>query len=61
MKIYHVNKGAGLVGLTIKEHDVPVPGPLEVLVRVFSFDDARVAHQYFAEHSHFGKVVISQS
>ncbi|MBV9229764.1 MAG: NAD(P)-dependent alcohol dehydrogenase [Chloroflexi bacterium] len=34
MKSYHVNKGAGLAGLTIKEHDVPVPGPREVLVRV---------------------------
>jgi len=34
MKSYHVNKGAGLAGLTIKEHDIPVPGPREVLVRV---------------------------
>lgn len=34
MKSYHVNKGAGLDGLRIKEHDVPVPGPGEVLVRV---------------------------
>jgi len=32
-----------------------------VIDRVFSFDDARTAHQYFAEHAHFGKVVISQS
>jgi NADPH:quinone reductase-like Zn-dependent oxidoreductase len=34
MKSYHVNKGAGLAGLTIKEHDIPIPGPREVLVRV---------------------------
>ena len=34
MKSYHINKGAGLSGLTIREHDVPVPGPREVLVRV---------------------------
>lgn len=34
MKSYHINKGAGLAGLTIREHDVPVPGPHEVLVRV---------------------------
>ena len=32
-----------------------------VIDHVFSFDDARVAHQYFAEHSHFGKVIISQN
>ena len=36
MKSYHVNKGAGLAGLTLKEHDVPVPGPREVLVRVWA-------------------------
>src|SRR5713226_7735670 len=34
MKSYHVNKGAGLAGLMVKEHDVPEPGPHEVLVRV---------------------------
>ncbi|HLZ63121.1 MAG TPA: NAD(P)-dependent alcohol dehydrogenase [Ktedonosporobacter sp.] len=34
MKSYHVNKGAGLAGLTVREHDVPVPGPREVLVRM---------------------------
>jgi len=34
MKSYHINKGAGLSGLTTREHDVPVPGPGEVLVRV---------------------------
>ncbi len=34
MKSYHVNLGAGINGLQIKEHDVPVPGPGEVLVRV---------------------------
>jgi NADPH:quinone reductase-like Zn-dependent oxidoreductase len=34
LKSYHVSKGAGFAGLTIKEHDVPVPGPREVLVRV---------------------------
>lgn len=34
MKSYHVNLGAGLDGLILKEHDVPVPGPREVLVRV---------------------------
>ncbi len=34
MKSYHANKGAGLASLTVKEHDIPVPGPHEVLVRV---------------------------
>jgi len=34
MKSYHVNLGAGLDGLVMKEHDIPVPGPREVLVRV---------------------------
>jgi NADPH:quinone reductase-like Zn-dependent oxidoreductase len=34
MKSYHANLGAGITGLTLKEHDVPVPGPGEVLVKV---------------------------
>jgi NADPH:quinone reductase-like Zn-dependent oxidoreductase len=34
MKSYHVNKGAGLAGLIVREHAVPVPGLHEVLVRV---------------------------
>jgi NADPH:quinone reductase-like Zn-dependent oxidoreductase len=34
MKSYHVNPGAGLAGLTVREHDEPTPGPREVLVRV---------------------------
>jgi len=34
MKSYHVKIGAGLEGLVMKEHDVPVPGSHEVLVRV---------------------------
>jgi NADPH:quinone reductase-like Zn-dependent oxidoreductase len=32
-----------------------------VIDRVFPFEDAQAAYQYFAEQSHFGKVVISQS
>ncbi|UUZ92229.1 hypothetical protein LJK87_43680 [Paenibacillus sp. P25] len=34
MKSYHANLGAGLEGLVVKEQDVPVPGPGEVLVKV---------------------------
>jgi NADPH:quinone reductase-like Zn-dependent oxidoreductase len=34
MKSYHVNSGAGLGGLTLKEHNEPRPGPREVLVRM---------------------------
>jgi NADPH:quinone reductase-like Zn-dependent oxidoreductase len=34
MKSYHANKGAGLASLIVKEHDIPVPGPHEVLVRI---------------------------
>jgi NADPH:quinone reductase-like Zn-dependent oxidoreductase len=34
MKSYHINVGAGIVGLVMKEHDTPVPGPHEVLVRM---------------------------
>lgn len=35
MKSYHLmHKGAGLAGLTVKEHDIPVPGPNAVLMRV---------------------------
>lgn len=34
MKSYHVDLGAGLDALRTTEHDVPVPGPNEVLVLV---------------------------
>src|SRR5262249_56581844 len=34
MKSYHLNMGAGLEGLLLREHEVPEPGPHEVLVRV---------------------------
>lgn len=34
MKSYHANKGAGLEGLKLREHEVPEPGPREVLVQV---------------------------
>ncbi|HKA88234.1 MAG TPA: NAD(P)-dependent alcohol dehydrogenase [Haliangiales bacterium] len=34
MRSYHINKGAGLEGLTLKEHDPPALGPHDVLVRV---------------------------
>jgi NADPH:quinone reductase-like Zn-dependent oxidoreductase len=34
MKSYHANSGAGISGLTLKEHDEPKPGPREVLIRL---------------------------
>ncbi len=34
MKSYHINLGAGLDGLVMREHDAPVPGPRQVLIRV---------------------------
>ncbi len=34
MKSYHINKGAGIASLTIREHDIPEPGPRDVLVQV---------------------------
>jgi NADPH:quinone reductase-like Zn-dependent oxidoreductase len=34
MKSYHANSGAGIAGLTLREHDEPKPGPHEVLIRV---------------------------
>jgi len=34
VKSYHANSGAGLEGLTLKQHDEPRPGLREVLVRV---------------------------
>jgi NADPH:quinone reductase-like Zn-dependent oxidoreductase len=34
MKSYHATSGAGLSGLTLREHERPKPGPREVLVRV---------------------------
>jgi NADPH:quinone reductase-like Zn-dependent oxidoreductase len=34
MKSYHADSGAGLAGLTVKEHDEPIPGPHEALVKV---------------------------
>jgi len=34
MKSYHANSGAGLSGLTLREHEKPTPGPHEVLLKV---------------------------
>lgn len=34
MKSYHMSLGAGLEGLVQRHHDVPTPGPGEVLLRV---------------------------
>src|SRR5499426_4774642 len=34
MKSYHANSGAGLAGLSMKEHDQPKAGSREVLIRV---------------------------
>ncbi|QBD75433.1 NAD(P)-dependent alcohol dehydrogenase [Ktedonosporobacter rubrisoli] len=34
MKSYFVKNGGGLASLTLKEQDIPVPGPHEVLLRV---------------------------
>jgi NADPH:quinone reductase-like Zn-dependent oxidoreductase len=34
MKSYHANSGAGIAGLTLKEHDEPKPGPREILIRM---------------------------
>lgn len=34
MKSYHVDLGAGIAGLRMREHDIPVPSPHEVLVRM---------------------------
>ncbi len=34
MKSYHANSGAGIAGLTLREHPQPVPGPREALIKV---------------------------
>jgi NADPH:quinone reductase-like Zn-dependent oxidoreductase len=34
VRSYHIDKGAGLAGLTLREHPEPRPGPRQVLVRV---------------------------
>lgn len=34
VKSYHAEMGRGLAGLTVRAHDLPVPGPGEVLIRV---------------------------
>ncbi|TJZ80417.1 NAD(P)-dependent alcohol dehydrogenase [Rhodococcus oryzae] len=34
MRSYHVDEGAGIDGLTIRRHEVPAPGPGQVLVAV---------------------------
>jgi NADPH:quinone reductase-like Zn-dependent oxidoreductase len=34
MKSYHANSGAGIAGLTLREHDEPKPGSREVLIRI---------------------------
>src|SRR4051794_20348130 len=48
MKSYHATSGSGIDGLTRKEHDVPKPGPREVLVRIransLNFRELSVLH-----------------
>jgi NADPH:quinone reductase-like Zn-dependent oxidoreductase len=34
VKSYHANSGAGIAGLTVREHDEPKPGRGEVLIRI---------------------------
>ena len=34
MKSYHVTYGGGIDSLVLREHEIPKPGPGEVLVRV---------------------------
>jgi NADPH:quinone reductase-like Zn-dependent oxidoreductase len=34
MKSYHATSGGGLAGLVLREHDEPVPGPREALIRL---------------------------
>jgi NADPH:quinone reductase-like Zn-dependent oxidoreductase len=34
MRSYHADLGAGAEGLTVREHEVPAPGPGEALIRV---------------------------
>jgi NADPH:quinone reductase-like Zn-dependent oxidoreductase len=34
MRSYHADLGAGIDGLSVREHDIPEPGPTEVLVGV---------------------------
>lgn len=48
MKSYHVNTGAGLAGLTVREHDEPI-------------EDAKAAYRYYEDVQPFGKVIISHS
>ncbi|MHA4811507.1 zinc-dependent alcohol dehydrogenase family protein [Flavitalea flava] len=36
MKSYHVTYGGGLESLILREHETPVPGPGQVLVRVYA-------------------------
>ncbi len=34
MKTYHVNSGAGIAGLAMREQDIPIPASRQVVVRV---------------------------
>src|SRR5262245_26081743 len=34
MKSYHANLGAGIAGITVRDHEPPSPGPHQILVRV---------------------------
>jgi NADPH:quinone reductase-like Zn-dependent oxidoreductase len=34
MKSYHINSGAGISGLVLRDHNVPKPGPSDVLIRM---------------------------
>jgi NADPH:quinone reductase-like Zn-dependent oxidoreductase len=34
MKSYHASLGAGIAGITVRDHQTPTPGPGEVLIRI---------------------------
>jgi NADPH:quinone reductase-like Zn-dependent oxidoreductase len=51
MKSYHANLGAGIDGLSVREHAAPEPGPTEVLVQVraasLSFRELTILHGWY--------------
>jgi NADPH:quinone reductase-like Zn-dependent oxidoreductase len=63
MRAFHIDRFEDLSGLTIREHEVPEPGPNEVLVRVraaaLNYRDLMILNRTYPVPGHEGVIPLS--